>query len=226
MAKAALKWDETGKRWYTSGVDRGVLFVLKTDGSYDEGVSWSGLTKISESPEGAEVTDQYADNQVYASLISAEKFKGTIEAFYSPEEFDQCDGIAKLANGTKIGQQDRRKFGLAWRVQIGNDVAGMVAGHEIHIAYGCSAQPSSKDRETVNDSPEASTLSWEFSTLPVQVPGYKPTAHIVVRSTEVGDEKFKKLTDALWGKDETSSGAGDGVAPKLPLPHEVDELLK
>ena len=225
MAKEKLKWGETGKKWYTSGVDRGVLFVLDDQGKYGDAIAWTGLSKVTESPEGAEVSEQYADNTVYATLVSAEKFKGTIEAFQSPEEFDACDGTAKLANGVKITQQNRRRFGFSWRVQLGNDAGGQAVGHEIHIAYGCTAQPSSKDRETVNDSPEASTLSWEFATLPVPVEGHTPTAHIYVRSTEVGEDKFKKLEEVLYGKDPSAPGQQDGVAGRLPTPKELDELL-
>ncbi len=222
MAKGALKWDENTKRLYSVGVDRGVLYVMGEGGKYQDGVAWSGLTKVSESPEGAESNKKYADNRVYANIISTETFKGTIEAFYSPKEFDQCDGMAEIAKGVMATQQTRKKFGLCYRTLIGNDTDSTEHGIEIHLVYGATASPSSKDRETINESPEPAALSWSFDTEPVNVTGMKPTAHLVIRSTEIEKEKWTKLEEALYGKGDT----GTGTEPKLPLPDEIKTLLQ
>lgn len=226
MAKAALVWDKDGERFYKGGADRGVLFVMNDQGQYGEGVAWNGLTKVTQSPEGAESTDKYADNRVYAVVTSPEKFKGTIEAFQSPAEFDVCDGEAELAPGVAVTQQTRRKFALCWRTKIGNDVKGFEFGEEIHIAYGCKASPSSADNETLNESPEPTTLSWEFATEQTNVAGHAPTAHVIIRSERVGEEKMKKVREALYGKDPTTQGGSDGVAPKLPTPDELKALVQ
>ena len=225
MAKDALVWDKDGERLYKGGVDRGVLFVMDDAGHYGEGVAWNGLTKISQSPEGAEATEKYADNRVYAVVISPEKFKGTIEAFQSPKEFDVCDGEAEIAPGVAITQQTRRKFALCWRTKIASDVKGYDFGEEIHIAYGCKASPSSADNETLNESPEPTTLSWEFSTEQTNVSGKAPTAHVIIRSSRIEEEKFKKVQEMLYGKAPTSQGGTDGVAPKLPTPDEIKTLV-
>lgn len=226
MAKAALVWDKDGERFYKGGADRGVLFVMNEQGQYGEGVAWNGLTKVTQSPEGAESTDKYADNRVYAVVTSPEKFKGTIEAFQSPAEFDVCDGEAELAPGVAVTQQTRRKFALCWRTKVGNDVKGFDFGEEIHIAYGCKASPSSADNETLNESPEPTTLSWEFATEQTNVAGRMPTAHVIIRSERVGEEKMKKVREVLYGKDATSQGGSDGVAPKLPTPDELKGLVQ
>ena len=199
---------------------------MNDQGQYGEGVAWNGLTKVTQSPEGAESTEKYADNRVYAVVTSPEKFKGTIEAFQSPAEFDVCDGEAELAPGVAVTQQTRRKFALCWRTKIGNDVKGFDFGEEIHIAYGCKASPSSADNETLNESPEPTTLSWEFATEQTNVAGHAPTAHVIIRSERVGEEKMKKVRDALYGKDPTSQGGSDGVAPKLPTPDELKTLVQ
>ena len=219
MAKAALVWDKDGERFYKGGADRGVLFVMDDQGVYGEGVAWNGLTKVSQSPEGAEATEKYADNRVYAIVTSPEKFKGTIEAFQSPAEFDVCDGEAELAPGVAITQQTRRKFALCWRTKVGN-------GEEIHIAYGCKASPSSADNETLNESPEPTTLSWGFATEQTNVAGHTPTAHLIIRSSRVGEEKMKKIREAIYGKDPTTQGGTDGVAPKLLTPDEIKTLVQ
>ena len=226
MAKDRLEWDKDGERFYKGGADRGVLFVMNDQGVYGEGVAWNGLTKVSQSPEGAEATEKYADNRVYAVVVSPEKFKGTIEAFQSPAEFDVCDGEAELAPGVAITQQTRRKFALCWRTKVGNDVKGFDYGEEIHIVYGCKAAPSSADNETLNDSPEPTTLSWEFATEQVNVAGKAPTSHVIIRSARVGEEKMKKIQDALYGKAPTSQGGADGVAPKLLTPDEIKALVQ
>lgn len=214
---AKLVWDETGKRFYETGVKQGVLYVLSDAGKYDKGVAWNGLTGLTESPSGAEATALYADDIKYLNLLSAEDFGGTIEAYTCPDEFAACDGSASLAQGVSIGQQKRKTFGLCYRTSLGNDVDGSDYGYKLHLVYGCLATPSSKDYATINDSPEAITLSWEFSTTPVNVEGYKPTAHLEIDSTKADATKLKELEDILYG-------SADAEA-RLPLPDEIATLM-
>lgn len=216
---AKLKWDATGERLYETGVSNCVLYVQDSNGKYPKGVAWNGVTAITESPSGAEATALYADNIKYLSLTSAEEFGATIEAYGSPEEFDECDGTVSPIEGVAFGQQDRKQFGLAYKTILGNDVNKNNHGYKIHIIYGASAAPSEKGYNTVNDSPEALTMSWELSTTPVEVSGYKPTATIVIDSTKISANKLKKIEDTLFG---TDSGV-DG--PKLPLPDEIVTML-
>ena len=173
-----LLWDQIGERTYETGVDHGVLYI-PDNGVYDTGFAWNGLTTVTESPSGAEPTALYADNIKYLNLISVEEFGGTIEAFTYPDEFAQCDGSAIVSPGVVIGQQSRKTFGLSYRTLKGNDVAGNDAGYKLHLVYGSSAAPSEKAFATVNDTPEAITFSWEFSTTPVGVTGMKPTSKCV-----------------------------------------------
>lgn len=220
---ARLVWDEVGKRFYETGVDRGVLYIPTDAGAYTTGFAWNGLTAVTESPSGAEATPQYADNIKYLNLVSVEEFGGTIEAFTYPDEFGQCDGTAEPIPGLKVGQQTRKTFGLSYRTKVGNDVAGSDLGYKLHLVYGALAAPSEKAYATVNDTPEAMTLSWEFTTTAVEVPGLKPSALLTIDSrdftTEPQRAALTALEDALWG----SSGAGAG--PRLPLPAEVITLL-
>lgn len=211
---AKITWDDTGKRLYETGTDHGVLYLLGEGGTYDTGVAWNGLIAVNESPSGAEATALYADNIKYLSLMSAEEFGGTIEAYTYPDEFNQCDGNAEPQEGVIIGQQDRAIFGLSYRTLIGNDVDGQSHGYKIHLVYGAQASPSEKAYATVNDSPEAVTFSWEFTTTPVNVTGFKPTASLVVYSTKVDPTDLQTLETALYGNDSTGT-------PKLPLPDEV-----
>lgn len=211
---AKITWDDTGKRLYETGTDHGVLYLLGEGGTYDTGVAWNGLTAVNESPSGAEATALYADNIKYLSLMSAEEFGGTIEAYTYPDEFNQCDGNAEPQEGVIIGQQDRAIFGLSYRTLIGNDVDGQSHGYKIHLVYGAQASPSEKAYATVNDSPEAVTFSWEFTTTPVNVTGFKPTASLVIDSTKVDPTDLQTLETALYGNDSTGT-------PKLPLPNEV-----
>lgn len=216
-------WDTTGERFFETGVDHGMLYPQVTGGTYPKGVPWSGLTAVTESPSGAEATPLYADNIKYLNLLSNEDFACTIEAYMYPDEFAECDGSAALATGVRIGQQKRKAFGFSYRTKIGNDVEGDEYGYKLHLVYGCLAAPSEKARNTVNDSPEATTMSWEVSTTPVAVPGFKPTAHIEIDSTKANAEKLAALEEILYGKD----GASDtGVDPRLPLPEEVATLMK
>ena len=211
-----LVWDQEGQKLYETGVDKGVLFPYD-NGTYGKGVAWNGLTAVNESPSGAEPTALWADNRKYLELISTEEFGFTIEAYMSPEEFDACDGSLEIAPGVYAGQQNRKSFGFSYRTLIGNDADGTDYGYKIHIVYGAKAKPSSRDNATVNDSPEARTLSWECSTTPVDVPGGKPTAHLVIDSTKVDAEKLAALEEMLYG--------GEAEA-KLPTIAEVIELLK
>lgn len=213
-----LTWDEVGERQYETGVDRGVLFVNDgTTGAYGAGVPWNGLTTVTESPSGAESNPQYADNIKYLDLTSAEEFGATVEAFTYPPEFAVCDGSAELAAGIIIGQQARKPFGLAYRTKLGNDTQGDEYGYKIHLVYGAKAAPSEKAYATINDSPEALTFSWELTTSPVSVPGFKPTAILTIDSTLVDAAALVNLEDRLYGT--------AGTDPTLPLPQEVMDLF-
>lgn len=215
---ATITWDQTGTRYFETGVDHGVLYVAKADGSgYETGVAWNGLTTVTESPSGAETSASYADNMKYLNLTSAEDFGATIEAYTYPNEFELCDGTADVATGVTIGQQSRRKFAFSYRTRKGNDVVGDSYGYVLHIIYGAQAQPSEKAYATVNDSPEAISFSWEISTTPVNVTGYNPTALIKIDSTKTDPTKLKSLEDKLYG---TVS-----EEPTLLLPDEIIALI-
>ena len=217
---AALVWDKTGERRIETGVDHCALYVYDpSTKTYGKGVAWNGITAISEKPEGAEATDLYADNILYLSLLSAEKLKGTIEAYTYPDEFEACDGSAELTKGVKIGQQDRVAFGLVYRTKIGDDVAGQDRGYKLHVLYGCKASPSEKGYKTVNDSPEAISFSWEISTTPVNVAGAKPTSLLTISSLDVDATKLKALETKLFGAD--AQGGQQAAEPKLLLPDEI-----
>ena len=217
---AALVWDKTGERRIETGVDHCALYVYDpSTKTYGKGVAWNGITAISEKPEGAEATDLYADNILYLSLLSAEKLKGTIEAYTYPDEFEACDGSAELTKGVKIGQQDRVAFGLVYRTKIGDDVAGQDRGYKLHVLYGCKASPSEKGYKTVNDSPEAISFSWEISTTPVNVAGAKPTSLLTISSLDVEATKLKALEAKLFGAD--AQGGQQAAEPKLLLPDEI-----
>lgn len=214
---AKLQWDKTGEHFYETGVDHGVLYPMNDGGqTYATGVAWNGLTAVTESPEGAEVSAIYADNIKYLNLMSAEDFKATIEAYTYPEEFEQCDGSASLAQGVKIGQQSRKAFGFCYRTKVGNDLNPEL-GYKIHIIYGATAAPTERAYETVNDSPEAITFSWEVSTIPVEVTGFKPTAHVEIDSTKVEPAKLAKIEAKLYGS-ETEE-------PTLLMPDEIVALI-
>jgi hypothetical protein len=208
-----LVWDETGKRFYETGVDHGVLYLPNTQGVYINGVAWNGLTSVSEAPSGAEPNAQYADNVKYLNLFSAEEFGATIEAFTYPDEFAQFDGLGVPAPGITVGQQSRRGFGLSYRTKIGNDIEGDDYGYKIHLIYGCTASPSEKAYNTINDSPEPITFSWEITTTPVSVPGMKPTSVITIDSTKVSASTMTALERILYGD--------AAIDPALPLPGTV-----
>ena len=196
---AKLEWDKTGEKTYETGVSKGVLYVQGASGTYGTGVAWPGLSKVDESPSGAEPTKLYANNGVYVTLMSAEEYAFTIEAYDSPEEFDECDGTKEVAPGITIRQQDRTPFGFSYRTEIGNDTEGTNHGYKLHLVYGCKASPSSKSHETINDSPSADTLSWEVNTTPVAVEGFKPTAVVEIDSTTVTKDNMQKIEDKLYG---------------------------
>lgn len=213
-----LVWDKTGERLFETGVSNGVIYPQDTSGKYPKGAAWNGLTAITESPSGAEPTPLYADNIKYLTLMSAEEFGFTIEAYTYPDEFAECNGEGELTPGVKIGQQKRKSFGLSYKTLLGNDIDGEAHGYKLHLVYGALAAPSEKARNTVNDSPEATTMSWECSTTPVAVEGFKPTAHLEIDSTAVEAGKLKKLEDILYGSDSESTA-------RLPLPDEVKTVL-
>lgn len=226
-----LVWDKSGERFYETGVDHGVLYPIQSTGTYTKGVAWNGLTAVNESPSGAEPTAIYADNIKYLNLMSAEDFGGTIEAYTYPEDFKACDGSAEIATGVYAGQQSRSVFGLSYRTIIGNDVDSNNHGYKLHLVYGCLASPSEKAYSTVNESPEAITFSWEFSTTPVEITKtvggktLKPTALITIDSTTTDPGLLADLEEILYGKDPTQPEGDDGVEPRLPLPDEVITLM-
>lgn len=208
-----LTWDNTGERIFETGIKQGVLYPIQSDGRYSKGVAWNGLTAVTESPSGAEATPLYADDIKYLNLLSNEEFGATIEAYTYPDEFAECDGSAELATGVMIGQQKRKVFGLCYRTAIGNDVDGNDHGYKLHLIYGCLAAPSEKAYSTINDSPEAITFSWEVTTTPVNVEGFKPTSQITIDSTKADPTKLAALEAIMYGSAESEA--------KLPLPDEV-----
>ena len=211
-----LTWDASGERLYETGVKQGVLYVMDNN-VYGNGVAWNGLTAITESPSGAESTPLYADDIKYLDLRSTEEFGATIEAYTYPDEFAACDGSASLADGVSIGQQARKMFGLCYRTTVGNDTDGTDHGYKLHLIYGATASPSEKAYETINDSPEAITLSWEITTTPVSVTGFKPTASITIDSTKADPTCLAALEEKLYG--------GTSTEPTLPLPDEVKTIM-
>ena len=219
---AKLVWDEAGKHVYETGVSKGVLYVMSnTPGTYEKGVAWNGLSSVSESPTGAEVSAIYADNIKYLNLMSREEFEGSIEAYTYPDEFMACDGSASPedAKGFVVGQQDRKTFAFCYQTKVGNDL-NPEAGYKIHIIYGALASPSERSYETVNDSPEAMTFSWDITTTPVAVTGFKPTAHVELDSTKIEKTKLEKIEAKLYGTDEPSG------EPTLLMPDEIIGMLK
>lgn len=213
-----ILWDQVGKKLYETGVSNGVLYVSNGSGGYNKGVAWNGLTQVVENPSGAEATPIYADNVKYLNLMSAEEFSATIEAYTYPDEFAECDGSASIVDGVTIGQQTRKMFGFSYKTKIGNDVVGDSLGYKIHVVYNCQAAPSGKTYGTINESPEAITMSWEVTTTPVAVEGYKPTATLVIDSTKVKAKTLKAVEDKLYGTNEAESA--------LPPLSELIELIK
>lgn len=212
-----LVWDQTGERRYETGVKQGVLYPQGEGGTYSKGIAWNGLTAVTESPSGAEATPLYADDIKYLSLMSVEEFGATIEAYTYPDEFAECDGSATIATGVTIGQQKRKAFGLCYRTVLGNDIDNNDYGYKLHLIYGAVAAPSEKAYTTINDSPEAITFSWEITTTPVEVAGFKPTASVTIDSTKVDSAKLKSLEDILYGSESKEA--------RLPLPSEIATII-
>lgn len=213
-----LVWDQVTKKIYETGTDHGVIFPQNNDGTYANGVAWNGLTGFTESPSGAEKTDLWADNIKYVSLRSAEDYGGTIEAYTYPDEFKPCIGEAEVSEGVNFGQQKRQAFGFACRTVVGNDVQMNDYGYKLHICYGCTVSPSERSYQTINDSPEAITFSYEFSTtpVPITVKGHtnmKPVASIVIDSTKADATKLETLEAKLFGSDQEDA--------TLPTPDEI-----
>lgn len=213
-----LVWGQTGNRKYETGVKDVALFKRDATGAYPLGVAWDGVTAINESPSGGEPTKLYADDVVYGTLMSTEELGVTIEAYQSPEEFDECDGTAEIIPGVTIGQQDRKTFGLAYKTTIGNDTEGLGHGYKLHFIYGAQAKPSEKAHATINESPEAATLSWEATTTPVPVKDYKPTASFELNSTKIDADKLAAIEAIVYGSEEAEA--------RLPLPDELIGILK
>lgn len=213
----ALAWDQVGERLYETGVDRGVLFLPDETGDYNEGHAWNGLVTVTEAPSGAGTTALYADNVKYLSLVAAEEFGATLDAYTYPDEFGQCDGTAEPEPGVYLGQQGRRVFGLAYRTRLGNDLDGNDHGYKLHLVYGALAAPSQKAYGTINDTPAAITFSWTLTTTPVAVSGHKPTALLVIDSTKVDAGNLATLEGILYGT--------PGDDPRLPLPDEILTIL-
>lgn len=212
-----LAWDEVGDRLYETGVDHGVLYLPNAQGNYLDGVAWNGLTTVTEKPSGGEANPQYADNIKYLNLFSAEQFGATIEAFTYPDEFAQFDGLATPSPGVHVGQQSRKTFGLSYRTKLGNDVDGSDHGYKLHLVYGCTASPSEKAYNTINESPEAIAFSWDITTIPVSVTGLKPTSLITIESNKVTPANLAALEQILYGD--------TAVDPMLPLPTAVIALF-
>lgn len=213
---ARLIWDNTGERFYETGVKRGVIYPA-VSGRYPKGVVWNGLTAVTESPSGAEANPIYADDIKYLELRSAEEFGATVEAYTYPDEFAECDGSAFVASGVSIGQQTRKPFGLCYRTILGNDEDSNDHGYKLHLIYNATASPSERGYQTVNDSPEAITFSWEMTTTPLAVAGYKPTACITIDSTKCDSSSLDALEDILYG-----TATEDA---RLPLPDEVISIM-
>ena len=218
---AKVVWDQDTERLYETGTDRVVLYRKVRSGAqagtYGVGVPWNGFTGLTESPSGAEETALYANNRKYLSLYSNEEFAGTLKAYTFPDEWAECDGSAEIANGVTIAQQSRTSFGLTYRTLIGNDSAGDEYGYKIHLVYGATASPSSKDYETVNDNPAAIEFSWDFKTVPVSVSGYKPTSVLTIDSTKITSTQLEAIENMLYGTESSD--------PKLPMPKEIISIF-
>lgn len=213
-----LIWDQTGERLYETGVSKCVLYPMASNGVYGNGVAWNGITGVTQSPSGGEANPFYADNIKYLNLMSVEEFGASIEAYMYPDEFAECDGSAEIAPGVMIGQQSRNTFGLCYRSIIGNDTNGNNHGYKLHLIYGAMAAPSERSHQSVNESPEPMTMSWELTTTPVSVNGYKPTACLTIDSTKCDATKLAALEEILYGS--------DSVEARLPLPDEIATLVK
>ena len=223
-----LQWDTTGNREFETGVSNVALYVMNSNGTYGTGVPWNGVTSVSERPSGAEPTKLYADNIKYLTMLSAEDFAATIEAYMYPDEWAACDGSEEPATGVYIGQQPRKRFGLVYRTEIGNDIDGNAHGYKIHIIWNAMASPSEKQYQTINDSPDAITFSWELNSDPTAITehtmtggaSYKPISCMTIDSTKVNDDtKMTTLLDTLFG------GTGETATATLPTPDGIIDLM-
>lgn len=224
---ALLKWDQTGERFYETGIKNCGLYPY-TDGEYKPGVAWNGITSVTESPSGADESALYADDTKYLSLRSTEELGGTVEAYTYPDAWAACDGTAKLETGVSIGQQTRKMFGLSYQTTLGNDVDGNDLGYKLHLLYGATASPSQRAYQTINDSPEAITFSWEFTTTPVSVgDDYKKSSLLTIDSTKADSTALKLLETILRGLEAGDSDnlTGAALPARLPLPEEVLAIL-
>lgn len=212
-----LVWDKLGEKFYETGVDHGVFYGVGSTGAYEAGEVWNGLTAVNETPSGAEPSSVYADNIKYLTITSAEEYGITIEAYYYPPKFAECDGTAAIADGVYIGQQARKSFGFSYRTRMGNDVANDQYGYKLHLVYGCLASPSERSYATVNDNPEPISFSWDVKCTPVTVTGFQPTACITIDSTKVDKQKLAALEAILYGSETEEA--------RLPLPDEVAEIF-
>lgn len=217
MANNVITWDEIEKRMYEMGVSKGVIYRLGTDGTYNKAEAWNGLINVTEKPSGADSTKLWADNMEYAALRAAETFEGSIEAYMYPDLFAECDGMKEIATGVWISQQTREVFGMCYRTEIGSAAKGQNAGYKLHMLYGLTASPSEKSHDTINDSPDAATMSWDVEGTAVTVEGFKPTACLSVSSLDVDADTMRKLEDVLYGTETTPA--------RLPLPNEVGKLV-
>lgn len=218
-----IKWDQSGERLFETGVDQGVVYPMAVDGTYPNGYGWNGLISVSESPEGGEPTALWADNIKYLEMMSTEEWKGSMEAYMYPKEFEPCDGMVSPEAGVSLGQQARQKFGLCYRTRVGNDAQGDSYGYKLHLVYGLQASPSEKSYETVNDSPDAITFSWDISSTPVRMENYRAVSTITIDSTVADPDALAALEALLYGTDGT--GGSEGTTPQLPLPEDVLDLF-
>ena len=214
---AKMVWDQIGERLYETGVEQAAIYPVSAEGGYDTGAAWNGLTAVTESPSGAEPTPLYANNKKYVELMSAEEFGGTIEAYTYPDEFAECNGEKAVVPGFTVGQQTRKPFGMVYKTLIGNDTEGTKHGYKLNIVYNARVTPSEKANNTVNDSPEAATMSWEFSTTPVEIEGYDPSAKLTFDSTVIAKEKLAQLEAKLYGDADAE--------PTLLMPDEIIALI-
>lgn len=219
-----LEWDKVGEHLYETGVDRGVLYLYDSaKQAYLDGEAWNGLTSVSENPTGGDNNEYYADNIKYLNIKAAEDFAATVGCYTYPDSWAACNGEAEYVKGISLTQQTRATFGLCYRTKIGNDTENIDHGYKLHLVYGATSSPTSKDYNTINDNPDPAEFSFDIATTPVPVEGYKPTAHIIINSTKIDPDELKKLEDVLYGTN--GEGDSDGTAPRLPLPNELPEIL-
>lgn len=222
---AKIVWDQIGERYYETGIDHGVLYPQNDDGEYPSGVAWNGLVSVSENPSGADPNPQYADNIKYLNLISVEEFGATVEAFTYPPEFSVCDGSLEVKTGVMFGQQPRKPFGFVYRTKMGSDTDGTDRGYKLHLVYNALAAPSEKGYNSMNETPEAITFSWELTTTPIAVTGFKPTACLTIESITADEDCLAALEAELFGVNASTEPLVAEVIPHLPLPDEVISIM-